>query len=82
MDQDLMPDWIWKHMGELCARQSLGDGRVTMGFGFDFFFLPQETIVDAFKRVRSMGVKTITTHYIKSHFGNQPQRLCAGRPSC
>ena len=40
-----------------------------MGFGFDFYFLPKEVIVGIFSKVRSLGIKTITSHYVRSLLG-------------
>ena len=74
MDQDMLPAWLFEQLAALCQKGSLGDGRVTMGFGFDFFFLPKDVIVNIFNQVRAMGVKTITTHYVKSHFGERALR--------
>lgn len=74
MDQDLLPAWLFEQLAALCQRESLGDGRVTMGFGFDSFFLPKDVVVNVFNQVRAMGVKTITTHYVKSHFGERALR--------
>jgi cytosine/adenosine deaminase-related metal-dependent hydrolase len=42
------------------------EGRVYLGFGFDFFFLPKEYVLSIFKRMRSAGVKLITTHVAKN----------------
>jgi cytosine/adenosine deaminase-related metal-dependent hydrolase len=42
------------------------EGRVYLGFGFDFFFLPKEYVLSIFQRMRSAGVKLITTHVAKN----------------
>jgi hypothetical protein len=68
-EETLIPDWIMEQLSELCQRGPLGDGRVTMGFGFDFYFLPKEVLVGIFGKVRELGIKTITSHYVASLLG-------------
>ena len=69
LDQNLLPDWIFEQLTQLCEGGPFGDGRVTMGFGFDFYFLPKEVIVGIFSKVRSLGIKTITSHYVGNLLG-------------
>ncbi|KAL6862905.1 hypothetical protein ACO1O0_003147 [Amphichorda felina] len=68
MEQSLFPDWLWEQLELLCKSGPLGDGRVTMGFGFDMFYLPKEMVIDIFNKVRGLGVKTITSHYLPTFF--------------
>lgn len=51
---------------ELVEKAPLAHGRVQLGFGFDGLFLPKDIVVSLFKRVKSLGIKLITTHYIHS----------------
>ncbi|QKD52149.2 uncharacterized protein FOBCDRAFT_238465 [Fusarium oxysporum Fo47] len=39
--------------------------RVQLGFGWDFYFLPKEDIETVFRKVRSLGSKVITSHFIR-----------------
>ncbi|KAI1068701.1 hypothetical protein LB507_006216 [Fusarium sp. FIESC RH6] len=66
LDQNLFPDWIFEQLTKLCEGGPFGDGRVTMGFGFDFYFLPKDVIIGIFSKVRGLGIKTITSHYVGS----------------
>jgi hypothetical protein len=50
-------------MESLAAKAPFGNGRVTLGFAFDGFFLPKEVVVSLFQKVKSLGVKTWTSHY-------------------
>lgn len=50
------------------------DSRVTMGFGFDFYFLPKEFVLDIFRRVRSFGIRTVTSHWARFP-GNKDNNL-------
>ncbi|KAM0377549.1 hypothetical protein ACHAPY_006717 [Fusarium culmorum] len=63
-EDTLIPDWVLEQLTELCQRGPFSDGRVTMGFGFDFYFLPKEVLVGIFGKVRELGIKTITSHYV------------------
>ncbi|KIL93974.1 hypothetical protein FAVG1_02536 [Fusarium avenaceum] len=66
MEKTLLPDWLFEQLTTLCKAGPFGKGRVTMGFAFDFYTLPKEVIVDIFQRVRTLGIKTITSHYAPS----------------
>ena len=66
MDSEYMPKWLFTQLSDLAKAQPFGDGRVRLGFAFDGLFLPKETVVDLFDKVRDMGVKLITTHYVNS----------------
>lgn len=50
-------------MVELAKSQPHGEGRVHIGCGFDYWFLPQPVVVGLFSRLREAGVKLFTTHY-------------------
>lgn len=68
-EDTLIPDWVLEQLTELCQRGPFSDGRVTMGFGFDFYFLPKEVLVGIFGKVRELGIKTITSHYVGNLLG-------------
>jgi cytosine/adenosine deaminase-related metal-dependent hydrolase len=57
-----LEDWVMGTFDELADQSPFGAGRVTLGFAFDLFFLPPETIKALFARVKDKGVKTITNH--------------------
>ncbi|PTD08707.1 hypothetical protein FCULG_00011127, partial [Fusarium culmorum] len=69
-EDTLIPDWVLEQLTELCQRGPFSDGRVTMGFGFDFYFLPKEVLVGIFGKVRELGIKTITSHYVANLLEN------------
>lgn len=66
MDPEYIPKWLFTQLSDLAKAQPFGDGRVRLGFAFDWLFLPKEMVVDLFDKVRDMGVKLITTHYVNS----------------
>ncbi|KAM0227943.1 hypothetical protein ACHAP5_012078 [Fusarium lateritium] len=66
LEDTLFPNWLFEQLSDLCKAGAFGGGRVTMGFAFDFYSLPKEVVVDIFERVRSLGIKTITSHYAPS----------------
>ena len=67
-------DWVMQTFHELADKGPFGEGRVTLGFAFDLFFLPPEMIKGLFAEVKERGVKTITCHGTLS-MGNLIQSL-------
>ncbi|KAJ5172675.1 hypothetical protein N7492_005268 [Penicillium capsulatum] len=64
MDRTPFPSWFFDQFESLARQAPFGkDGRVRLGFFFDSYFLPRESIVDIFHRVRSWGVNLITSHF-------------------
>jgi cytosine/adenosine deaminase-related metal-dependent hydrolase len=55
-------DWVMQTFNEFAEHGPFGDGRVTLGFAFDHFFLPAEMVKGLFAQVKQKGVKTITCH--------------------
>jgi hypothetical protein len=49
---------------ELAAQGPWAEGRVTLGFAFDFWFLPAGFVKGIFAQVKAADVKTVTTHYV------------------
>ena len=75
---DILPSWVFDQLHELAKAQPFGNGRVSVGFGFDLWFLPKEKVVNIWEQVRSWGVKLFTTHYCKNRiFGEKlpPEEL-------
>ncbi|KAJ7286561.1 hypothetical protein C8J57DRAFT_1446955 [Mycena rebaudengoi] len=66
MDPSLIPDWVLTQFAELAAKQPFGDGRVHLGLAFDAYFLPKDVVVALFENARKMGVKLITSHYVRN----------------
>lgn len=54
------------HIFELARSQPYGNGRVQIGFGFDYWFMPKEAVLGIFSGLRSAGVKFFTSHYGKN----------------
>lgn len=72
LNQDLLPPWVLGTLGEL-AKNPIAGGRVQLGFAFDSTYLPKEMIIATFEKVKSFGIKLITTHYVgNGHFGKFP----------
>jgi hypothetical protein len=61
---DLMPSWLMPQFEELAKAQPYGGGRVQVGFAFDMNFLPKDVLAGIFAKVRALGSKLITTHYV------------------
>ncbi|KFY20542.1 hypothetical protein V493_07657, partial [Pseudogymnoascus sp. VKM F-4281 (FW-2241)] len=63
---DILPPKSLDHLESLSLAQPYANGRVTIGLGFDFYFLPREAVVGTFERFRKAGVKLITSHVAKN----------------
>ena len=61
-----LPDWVMKTFEKLATSHPLNDpkSRVQLGFGFDFYHLPKEVVLGVFEKVKSLGTKIITSHFI------------------
>ncbi|KAF5594944.1 5-methylthioadenosine s-adenosylhomocysteine deaminase [Fusarium pseudocircinatum] len=66
MEEELFPAWFFEQLASLCKAGPFANGRVTMGFAFDSFYLPKDVVVGIFNQVRGLGIKTITSHYVPS----------------
>jgi cytosine/adenosine deaminase-related metal-dependent hydrolase len=69
-----LEEWVMKTFEELADDGPFGAGRVTLGFAFDLFFLPDELVLALFAQVKNKGIKTITCHGSVS-MGNVIQSL-------
>jgi cytosine/adenosine deaminase-related metal-dependent hydrolase len=47
---------------ELADASPFGDGRVTLGFAFDMWYLPSEMVQGVFDKVEEKGIRTVTVH--------------------
>lgn len=63
---DVLQEWVLSTLEELASKAPFGNGRVTLGLAFDGFYLPKEIVVDLMTRTKEMGIKLITTHYVRS----------------
>lgn len=62
----MLADWVMATLEDLSLKALFGDGRVQLGLAFDGLWLPQEVVVGLFEKAKSLGVKLITTHYVRS----------------
>ncbi|KAF5972892.1 5-methylthioadenosine s-adenosylhomocysteine deaminase [Fusarium coicis] len=66
MEVEFLPGWLFKQLTSMCKAGPFANGRVTMGFAFDSFYLPKDVVINIFNQVRGLGIKTITSHYVPS----------------
>ncbi|KAH8816440.1 putative metal-dependent hydrolase [Xylogone sp. PMI_703] len=64
---EFLPPWLYAQIEKLAKAQPFGNGRIQLGFGFDLWRLPREKVVELWEKVRSLGVKLLSTHYCKNH---------------
>lgn len=78
-DNNMLADSGIDSFEELAAAAPFGDGRVTLGFAFDGWFLPKEMVMPLFERVAKHGIHTITSHSVrtptKCAFGSFPELI-------
>lgn len=64
-----LEDWVMGTFEELADQANaggFGNGRVTLGFAWDLWFLPPAMLQGVFAKVKEKGIKTITTHYVSN----------------
>ncbi|KAF5547610.1 5-methylthioadenosine s-adenosylhomocysteine deaminase [Fusarium phyllophilum] len=66
VEEELLPAWLFEQLTSLCKNGPFANGRVTMGFAFDSFYLPNDVVVSIFNQVRGLVIKTITSHYVQA----------------
>lgn len=66
-DDGLIPEWFMPLLRELATCSSIKSplSSVSLAFGFDYYFLPKEMIQSLFQEVKSLGIKTITSHWAR-----------------
>lgn len=65
MNSKVLEPFVVNTLDELGASAPFGDGRVTLGFAFDGWFMPKEALSPFFDKVKQHKIKTITTHYVR-----------------
>ena len=66
-EEPFIPDWFLPQLKDLTSKQPFGTGRVFVGFGFDALTMPKDSVVNLYEKVRSLGVKLITSHWRKNN---------------
>ncbi|CAG8243248.1 unnamed protein product [Penicillium olsonii] len=63
-----LPSWIMATFEQIATSQPLKDpdSRVQLGFGFDFYHLPKDVVLGVFQKVKSLGTRIITSHFIQN----------------
>lgn len=66
-DDGLIPEWFMPLLRELATCNNIASplSSVSLAFGFDYYFLPMEMIQALFQEVKSLGIKTITSHWAR-----------------
>ncbi|KAH0415886.1 Metallo-dependent hydrolase, partial [Aureobasidium melanogenum] len=66
MDNNILADEVINNLEELASTAPFGDGRVTLGLAFDGWFLPKRSISSLFGKVAKLGIRTITSHSVRT----------------
>ncbi|KIW24247.1 uncharacterized protein PV07_09975 [Cladophialophora immunda] len=62
LNPSFIAPWALENLQMIAQQRPLGDGRVTLGIAFDGWFLPKEILKPLFDKIRSLGIKHLTTH--------------------
>ncbi|KAF2119313.1 hypothetical protein BDV96DRAFT_683937 [Lophiotrema nucula] len=57
-----LEDWVMETFSNLASEGPWADGRITLGFAFDLFFLGAEVVKGIFAVAKKGGIQTITIH--------------------
>ncbi|KAJ5761577.1 hypothetical protein N7533_003616 [Penicillium manginii] len=68
---NLLDEWVLDELRRLGSMAPFGDGRVQLGLAFDGFRLPKEDICSLYGKAREIGVKLITSHYVRNAFNDK-----------
>ena len=69
LDGGMLDDWVLEHFENLGAAAPFGKGRVQLGLAFDGLSLPKDLVTALYDRARKLGVRVITSHYVRTFFG-------------
>ncbi|OAP63595.1 hypothetical protein AYL99_02822 [Fonsecaea erecta] len=61
-DQDLLPEWALTQIAELAQKHNRPAATVEIGMGFDSWFLPQDMVLGMLGKLRTSGLRVLTTH--------------------
>lgn len=66
-ESEALPAWVIQAFERLAKSSPLNqpDSRVKLGLGMDLYFLPKESLQALFQRVRELGVKVVTSHFVR-----------------
>lgn len=66
-DEGMIPAWFMPLLKQLSQSSHLSSplSTVSVGLGFDYFFLPKEVVLSIFAEAKSYGVQTITSHWAR-----------------
>ena len=67
-DQELLPDWALEQLGEFATKHNNSTSLVEVGMGFDFWFLPKDTVLGMFEKLRQKGLRLVTAHCGRNAF--------------
>ncbi|KAJ4292582.1 hypothetical protein N0V90_009245 [Kalmusia sp. IMI 367209] len=62
MHENPLEDWVMQTFSTLVDQAPFGNGRVTMGFAYDMWFLPKEMTQAVFDQVKEKDIRTVTCH--------------------
>jgi hypothetical protein len=77
MEGELVPEWWWEQIRNLAGRQPFAGGRISLGLGWDAFYLPKEMVVKVFEDIRALGIKLITCHHVSTPTLSTPSLIYA-----
>jgi hypothetical protein len=72
MEEEQVPAWFMDALEDMLRQRQLGDGRISLGLGFDSFEIPQEEVEEVFAQVRRGNLQLITSHHLHGQICKYP----------
>jgi hypothetical protein len=63
MEEEQVPSWFMPALKNMASKRPLGNGRISLGLGFDSYTVAQEEVKSIFSRARQSSLHLITSHH-------------------
>ncbi|KAJ9615762.1 hypothetical protein H2200_001839 [Cladophialophora chaetospira] len=67
-EQDLIPEWALKQLGDLSEKHNSPGSLVEVAMGFDLWFLPKDMVLGIFGALRQSRLRLVTAHVGRNAF--------------
>jgi cytosine/adenosine deaminase-related metal-dependent hydrolase len=63
MEEEQVPSWFMPALNDIANQRPLGNGRISLGLGFDSYTVPHEEVESIFSQARQSSLHLITSHH-------------------
>jgi cytosine/adenosine deaminase-related metal-dependent hydrolase len=64
VEEEQVPSWFMPTLKDMANQRPLGNGRVSLGLGFDSYAIPQDEVENIFSQARESNLHLITSHHL------------------